>query len=92
MSKFLAPNFAPELITQLRNYGKLMRVDKPVGVWLLLWPTLWAVWLAGEGTPDPNCSSASDDRERVRQTTGCGIGPELLFLAPLSALWARRRR
>jgi 4-hydroxybenzoate polyprenyltransferase len=52
MSKFLAPNFAPELITQLRNYGKLMRVDKPVGVWLLLWPTLWAVWLAGEGTPD----------------------------------------
>ena len=42
----------PELITQLRNYGKLMRVDKPVGIWLLLWPTLWALWLAGEGTPD----------------------------------------
>jgi 4-hydroxybenzoate polyprenyltransferase len=52
MSKILAPNFAPELITQLRNYGKLMRIDKPIGVWLLLWPTLWALWLAGEGTPD----------------------------------------
>lgn len=52
MSKILAPNFAPELITQLRNYGKLMRVDKPIGVWLLLWPTLWALWLAGQGTPD----------------------------------------
>jgi len=52
MSKILAPDFAPELITQLRNYGKLMRIDKPVGVWLLLWPTLWALWLAGEGMPD----------------------------------------
>jgi 4-hydroxybenzoate polyprenyltransferase len=29
-----------------------MRVDKPIGVWLLLWPTLWALWLAGEGNPD----------------------------------------
>ncbi len=44
--------FAPEIASQLRNYGKLMRVDKPIGVWLLLWPTLWALWLAGEGTPD----------------------------------------
>ena len=52
MSRLLAPNFAPELVSQLRNYGKLMRVDKPVGIWLLLWPTLWALWLAGEGTPD----------------------------------------
>ena len=52
MSKLLAHNFAPELVSQLRTYGKLMRVDKPIGIWLLLWPTLWALWLAGEGTPD----------------------------------------
>ncbi len=44
--------FSPELISQLRNYGKLMRIEKPVGIWLLLWPTLWALWLAGEGHPD----------------------------------------
>ena len=44
--------FAPEILGQLRNYGKLMRVDKPVGIWLLMWPTLWALWLAGEGSPD----------------------------------------
>ncbi len=44
--------FAPEIASQLRNYGKLMRVDKPIGIWLLLWPTLWALWLAGKGTPD----------------------------------------
>lgn len=29
-----------------------MRIDKPVGIWLLLWPALWALWLAGEGHPD----------------------------------------
>jgi 4-hydroxybenzoate polyprenyltransferase len=44
--------FAPEIVSQLRNYGKLMRIDKPIGTWLLLWPTLWALWLAGKGTPD----------------------------------------
>ena len=40
-------------VAQLRNYGKLMRIDKPIGIWLLLWPTLWALWLAGNGHPDP---------------------------------------
>ncbi|MDJ0748133.1 MAG: 4-hydroxybenzoate octaprenyltransferase [Woeseiaceae bacterium] len=40
------------MVSQVRNYGKLMRVDKPIGIWLLLWPTLWALWLAGEGAPD----------------------------------------
>jgi 4-hydroxybenzoate polyprenyltransferase len=44
--------FAPEIVSQVRNYGKLMRVDKPIGIWLLMWPTLWALWLAGEGSPD----------------------------------------
>ena len=39
-------------VSQVRNYSKLMRVDKPIGLWLLLWPTLWALWLAGEGHPD----------------------------------------
>lgn len=37
---------------QLRNYVQLMRLDRPVGIWLLLWPTLWALWLAGRGHPD----------------------------------------
>ena len=45
--------FVPvQLRTQLLNYGKLMRLDKPIGIWLLLWPTLWALWLAGKGHPD----------------------------------------
>ena len=44
---------APGFFNQLHNYVQLMRLDKPIGVWLLLWPTLWALWLAGEGHPDP---------------------------------------
>lgn len=52
MKTILANTFAPQLVSQLRNYGKLMRFDKPVGIWLLLWPTLWALWLAGNGRPD----------------------------------------
>ena len=52
MKNSLVASFAPEVVSQLRNYGKLMRIDKPIGIWLLLWPTLWALWLAGEGTPN----------------------------------------
>src|SRR5476649_1115796 len=35
-----------------RDYCRLMRIDKPIGTLLLLWPTLWALWLAGNGSPD----------------------------------------
>ncbi|MBG6248208.1 MULTISPECIES: 4-hydroxybenzoate octaprenyltransferase [Symbiopectobacterium] len=34
-------------------YCRLMRIDKPIGSLLLLWPTLWALWLAGDGVPSP---------------------------------------
>ncbi len=52
MKSVISSKQKQQLLTQLRNYGKLMRVDKPIGFWLLLWPTLWALWLAGEGHPD----------------------------------------
>jgi len=52
MKKLSNANLAPALLAQVRNYGRLMRVDKPVGIWLLLWPTLWALWLAAEGHPN----------------------------------------
>ena len=52
MKTVSASVFSPQLVRQLRNYSKLMRLDKPIGIWLLLWPTLWALWLAGNGTPD----------------------------------------
>lgn len=41
------------LAQRLGHYEKLMRLDKPIGILLLLWPTLWALWFAAEGVPDP---------------------------------------
>jgi len=35
-----------------RAYLALTRLDRPVGIFLLLWPTYWALWLAGDGRPD----------------------------------------
>lgn len=37
---------------RLLNYFYLMRLHKPIGIFLLLWPTLWALWLAGVGKPN----------------------------------------
>ncbi len=34
------------------QYALLMRLHKPIGIFLLLWPTLWALWIAAEGLPD----------------------------------------
>ena len=36
---------------RLTLYGRLTRLDKPIGTLLLLWPTLWALWIAGAGRP-----------------------------------------
>lgn len=36
---------------RLDLYEKLMRLDKPIGILLLLWPTLWALWLSSHGRP-----------------------------------------
>jgi 4-hydroxybenzoate polyprenyltransferase len=37
---------------RLRLYAKLMRLDKPIGILLLAWPTLWALWISAQGRPD----------------------------------------
>ena len=39
------------LSERLRIYERLMRLDKPIGILLLLWPTLWGLWIAGMGKP-----------------------------------------
>jgi 4-hydroxybenzoate polyprenyltransferase len=41
-----------ELLSKIKPFWQLMRLDKPVGIYLLLWPTLWALWVAAEGIPD----------------------------------------
>ena len=41
-----------ELLAKLNQYERLMRLDKPIGILLLAWPTLWGLWLSGQGRPD----------------------------------------
>jgi 4-hydroxybenzoate polyprenyltransferase len=41
-----------DITARLALYERLMRLDKPIGTLLLLWPTLWAIWLASDGRPD----------------------------------------
>lgn len=43
---------ARQLLSRLDAYERLVRLDKPVGILLLLWPTLWGLWLAAGGLPD----------------------------------------
>jgi len=40
------------LTRRLQEYARLARLDRPIGTWLLLWPALWALWIAGAGRPD----------------------------------------
>ena len=37
---------------RLVEYARLMRLDRPIGIWLLLWPCLWALWISAAGRPD----------------------------------------
>ena len=50
------PRTAPisyRLGRRLHEYALLARFDRPIGIWLLLWPVLWALWIAGAGHPAP---------------------------------------
>ena len=41
------------LIARFTAWERLMRLDKPIGILLLAWPTLWALWVSGGGRPSP---------------------------------------
>ncbi|HMN46993.1 MAG TPA: 4-hydroxybenzoate octaprenyltransferase [Povalibacter sp.] len=44
----------PAAAKRANAYARLLRLDKPIGIWLLLWPVLWALWLSSGGKPDPH--------------------------------------
>lgn len=64
---------AEELRHQLGLYARLMRLDRPIGTWLLLWPTLWALWVASEGRPDPRVFLVFVIGVVVMRSAGCVI-------------------
>ena len=45
------PSIAP-WFRRAQRYGQLTRLNRPIGIGLLLWPTLWALWIAARGLPD----------------------------------------
>jgi 4-hydroxybenzoate polyprenyltransferase len=61
------------LADQGLQYARLMRLDRPVGIWLLLWPTLWALWIAGKGRPDPGLFAIFVAGVVVMRSAGCVI-------------------
>lgn len=62
-----------ELTNQVQQYAMLMRLDKPIGIWLLLWPTLWGLWIAGEGHPDPHIFLVFVIGVIIMRSAGCVI-------------------
>ncbi|MTC25321.1 4-hydroxybenzoate octaprenyltransferase, partial [Providencia alcalifaciens] len=38
-------------LSKWHAYSRLMRIDRPIGSLLLLWPTYWALWIAAQGSP-----------------------------------------
>ena len=66
-----APSATHNFIAQLRSYAILMRLDKPIGIWLLLWPTLWALWLAGEGHPNAGIFTVFMLGVIIMRSAGC---------------------
>lgn len=44
----------PKGLARVPDFLHLTRLDRPIGTWLLMWPTLWALWVAAEGIPARN--------------------------------------
>ena len=66
-------NELPGILGTLGDYIRLTRLDRPVGIWLLLWPTLWAVWIAGRGKPDPRLFVIFVCGTVLMRSAGCAV-------------------
>ena len=58
---------------RLSVYGQLMRLEKPVGTLLLLWPTLWALWIAADGRPPLSVLLAFVMGTFLMRSAGCVV-------------------
>lgn len=55
------------------QYAQLMRLNRPIGILLLLWPALWALWIAGQGHPDLKVLLVFVAGVAVMRSAGCVI-------------------
>jgi 4-hydroxybenzoate polyprenyltransferase len=63
----------PRILAGLLDYARLMRLDRPIGIWLLLWPTLWALWIGGRGKPSPKIFIIFVVGTVLMRCAGCAI-------------------
>lgn len=63
----------PSLKEKLRLYAKLARIDRPIGSFLLLWPTLWALWIAAEGRPSLHLAGVFIAGVFLTRSAGCVV-------------------
>lgn len=61
------------LRTRLALYARLVRIDKPIGILLLLWPTLWAIWIASDGRPPLYVLAAFIVGTVLMRSAGCAV-------------------
>lgn len=59
--------------SQWPHYTQLMRIDRPIGTYLLLWPTWWALWLAAEGVPPASMLLVFTAGVVLMRAAGCVI-------------------
>jgi 4-hydroxybenzoate polyprenyltransferase len=70
------PRDAPFLYRMQRRieeYALLARLDRPIGTWLLMWPALWGLWIAGAGRPQPRVLIVFVAGVFVMRAAGCVI-------------------
>lgn len=58
---------------QLRDYAQLLRLHRPIGIALLLWPTLWTLWIAAKGQPSLKILTVFVLGVIVMRSAGCVI-------------------
>ena len=61
------------IVQRMNAYERLLRLDKPIGALLLLWPTLWALWLAARGWPSFDLLAIFVVGTFVMRSAGCAI-------------------
>ena len=61
------------LKSNIMPYIQLMRLDRPIGILLLMWPTLWALWMAAKGFPDPTVLIVFVLGVIIMRSAGCAI-------------------
>lgn len=63
----------PKGWARVADFLQLMRLNRPIGTWLLMWPTLWALWVAAEGVPGRNVLLIFVAGVYVMRAAGCVV-------------------